>query len=470
MRSLLFVPADDAKKLDKAMASGADAVIVDLEDSIPAQGKADARMRAAAFIKDAVEAAHRPRLLVRINGFATGLADADLDTVVPARPDAIILPKAEGGADVILADARLSAREAIAGLPDGHIKIVAIATETATALFLAGTYSGASARLEGLTWGAEDLSAELGAQANRDGDGRFLDPYRLARALCLAGAAAARVQAIDTVAVDFRNAAALRRETEEARRDGFTGKMAIHPVQVPVINEVFTPSAAAIASARAVVAAFEANPGKGTVGIDGVMYDRPHLERARQLLAREAIAGLPDGSIKIVAIATETATALFLAGTYGGASARLEGLTWGAEDLSAELGAEANRDSDGRFLDPYRLARALCLAGAAAARVQAIDTVTVDFRNAAALRRETEEARRDGFTGKMAIHPAQVPVINEVFTPSAAAIAEARAVVAAFDANPGKGTVGIGGVMYDRPHLERARQLLARATAAGITS
>src|SRR6516165_877443 len=290
MRSLLFVPADDAKKLDKAMASGADAVIVDLEDSIPAQGKADARMQAAAFIKGAVEAARRPRLLVRVNGFATGLADADLDAVVPARPDAIMLPKAEGGADVVRADAKLLAREAIAGLPEGSIKIVAIAT--ATALFLAGTYGGASARLEGLTWGAEDLSAELGAQANRDGDGRFLDPYRLARALCLAGAAAARVQAIDTVTVDFRNTAALRRETEEARRDGFTGKMAIHPAQVPVINEVFTPSAAAIAEARAVVAAFDANPGKGTVGIGGVMYDRPHLERARQLLARATAAGI----------------------------------------------------------------------------------------------------------------------------------------------------------------------------------
>jgi citrate lyase subunit beta/citryl-CoA lyase len=249
-------------------------------------------MRAAAFVTDAVKAAHRPRLLVRINAFATGLADADLDAVVPARPDAIMLPKAEGGADVIRADAKLLAREAIAGLPDGSIKILAIATETATALFLAGTYGGASARLEGLTWGAEDLSAELGAEANRDGDGRFLDPYRLARALCLAGAAAARVQAIDTVTVDFRNVAALRRETEEARRDGFTGKMAIHPAQVPVINEVFAPSAAAIAEARAVVAAFDANPGKGTVGIDGVMYDRPHLERARQLLARATAAGV----------------------------------------------------------------------------------------------------------------------------------------------------------------------------------
>jgi len=292
MRSLLFVPADDAKKLDKAMACGADALIVDLEDSIPAQGKAQARMRAAAFIGEAGKVAQRPRLLVRINGFATGLADADLDAVVPARPDAIMLPKAQGGPEVVRADAKLSAREAIAGLPDGSIRIVAIATETATALFLAGTYGGASARLEGLTWGAEDLSAELGAETNRDGEGRFLDPYRLARALCLAGAAAARVQAIDTVAVDFRNAAALRQESEEARRDGFTGKMAIHPAQVPIINEVFTPSAAALAEARTVIAAFEANPDRGTVGIDGVMYDRPHLERARQLLARATAAGL----------------------------------------------------------------------------------------------------------------------------------------------------------------------------------
>ena len=292
MRSLLFVPANDAKKLDKAMGSGADALIVDLEDSIPAQGKADARLSAAAFIADAGKAAHRPRLLVRVNGFASGICDADLDAVVPARPDAIMLPKAQGGADVVRADAKLSAREAIAGLPDGCVKIVAIATETATALFLAGTYGEASGRLDGLTWGAEDLSAELGAEANRDGEGRFLDPYRLARALCLAAAAAARVPAIDTVTVDFRNAAALRRESEEARRDGFTGKMAIHPAQVPIINDVFTPSAAAVAQARAVVAAFEAHPGRGTVGIDGVMYDRPHLERARQLLTRAAAAGV----------------------------------------------------------------------------------------------------------------------------------------------------------------------------------
>ena len=286
MRSLLFVPADGGKKLDKAMASGADAVIVDLEDSIAPERKAAARALAADFLKQAVAQPSRPRLIVRINGLQTGLADADLDAVVPARPDVIMLPKAEGGGAVVHADAKLAAREAIAGLADGHVKIVAIATETAAALFLAGTYRGASARLAGLTWGAEDLSVELGAEANRDADGRFLDPYRLARVLCLAGASSAEVPAIDTVFVDFRNDAGLRRECEEARRDGFLGKMAIHPAQVAVINEVFTPRPEAIARAQAIVDAFAATPGAGAVGIGGVMYDRPHLTRAMALLAR----------------------------------------------------------------------------------------------------------------------------------------------------------------------------------------
>jgi citrate lyase subunit beta / citryl-CoA lyase len=287
MRSLLFVPADGGKKLDKAMASGADAVIVDLEDSIAPERKAAARELAAAFLNEAAPQAARPRLLVRINGLQTGLADADLDAVVPARPDVIMLPKAEGGAAIIHAAAKLAAREAVAGLPDGAIGIVAIATETAQALFLAGTYRGASPRLTGLTWGAEDLSAELGAEANRDAEGRFLDPYRLARTLCLAGAASAEVAAIDTVFVDFRNDAGLRRECEEARRDGFTAKLAIHPGQVATINDVFTPKPDAIARAQAIVKAFAAAPGAGTVGIGGVMYDRPHLARAMQVLARK---------------------------------------------------------------------------------------------------------------------------------------------------------------------------------------
>jgi citrate lyase subunit beta/citryl-CoA lyase len=283
MRSLLFVPADSAKKLDSAMRSGADALIVDLEDSVAPENKAKARESAAAFLKNATA---RPYKIVRVNSLQTGLTDADLDAVVPAKPDAIMLPKAEGGASVMHADAKLAVREAISGLPDGHIKILPIATETTASLFLAGTFGGASTRLLGLTWGAEDLSVELGAQTNRDARGRFLDPYRLARALCLVGASAAQVPAIDTVYVDFRDNDGFRRECEEALRDGFTGKMAIHPAQVPIINEVFTPSAEAIARAKAVIDAFAANPGAGVVNIGGVMFDQPHLTRAKRLLDR----------------------------------------------------------------------------------------------------------------------------------------------------------------------------------------
>jgi citrate lyase subunit beta/citryl-CoA lyase len=285
MRSLLFVPGDSEKKLDKARGSGADALLIDLEDSISPERKETARTVTLAFLNDFGQATRRPRLFVRVNGLASGLIDDDL-AVIEGRPDGIVLPKAEGGAAVTHADAKLTAREAMHGLPDGHVQILALATETAKALFLAGTFAASSPRLIGLTWGAEDLSAELGAEANRDADGRFLDPYRLARSLCLAGAAAAEVQAIDTVYIDFRNTVGLRRECEEARRDGFTGKMAIHPGQVEVINDVFTPTPDAVARAQKVVAAFAAEPGAGVVGIDGVMYDRPHLAKARQLLAR----------------------------------------------------------------------------------------------------------------------------------------------------------------------------------------
>jgi len=223
---------------------------------------------------------------VRVNAIATGLIDEDLDAVVPARPDAILLPKAEGGASIIHADAKLTAREAIAGLADGHVKIVAQAIETAAGLFAAGNIRGASARLIGLTWGPEDLSAEIGAEANRDAQGLLTEPYRLARSVCLFAAAAAGVAAIETVYVDFRNLAGLKRETEEARRDGFVGRLAIHPAQVPVINEVFTPTADAIARAQAIVDAFAKAPGAGVVAIEGKMYDRPHLARAQALLAR----------------------------------------------------------------------------------------------------------------------------------------------------------------------------------------
>ena len=291
MRSLLFVPADGGSKLQKALGCGADAVIVDLEDSIAPDRKAPARASAAAFVKEAASAATRPFICVRVNGLGTGLIDDDLEAIVPARPDAIMLPKAEGGAAIVHADAKLAAREAISGLPDGHIKIIAMAIESAAGLFLAGTVRRQSSRLIGLSWGAEDLAAELGAESNRDGDGCYTSPYRLARTLCLMAAAAAQVQAIETIYMDYRNAAGLRRDTEEARRDGFTGRLAIHPLQVPIINEVFTPSADALAQAQAIIEAFAASPGAGAIGIDGVMYDRPHLVRAQRLIARAKAGG-----------------------------------------------------------------------------------------------------------------------------------------------------------------------------------
>lgn len=285
MRSLLFVPADGGAKLDKAFLSGADAVIIDLEDSIAPERKEQARAAARDFLTKHSAAEERPRLLVRINGLDTGLTDADLETIVPGKPDAVLFPKAEGAATVAHLDAKLTAQEAIAGLPDGHIKILAQAVETAAGLFAAGTYRDSSQRLIGLTWGPEDLAAELGAEANREPDGTLTEPYRLARSMCLYGAAAARVPAIETIHVNFRDLDALRRDTELARRDGFTGRLAIHPAQVPVFNEVFTPGPEQIEKAKAIVAAFAAKPGDGAVGIDGKMYDRPHLARAQALLA-----------------------------------------------------------------------------------------------------------------------------------------------------------------------------------------
>src|SRR5262245_65823353 len=226
MRSLLFVPADGGSKLDKAFASGADAMIIDLEDSIAPDRKAQARASAAAFLNSVASHAKRPRLLVRVNAIATGLIDADLDAVVPTRPDAILLPKAEGAASVIHADAKLSAREAIAGLPEGHIRILAQAIETAAGLFAAGNFRGSSARLIGLTWGPEDLSAEIGSEANRDAQGELTEPYRLAAPACLFAAPAAGVAATKTSHVDFRNPDTPTRDTEPPRTHGLAARPA----------------------------------------------------------------------------------------------------------------------------------------------------------------------------------------------------------------------------------------------------
>jgi citrate lyase subunit beta/citryl-CoA lyase len=286
MRSLLFVPGDSPKKLEKGLSSGADILLIDLEDSVALSAKQEARRVTAAFLAEQRATAGRPRLYVRVNGLTTGMIDADLDGVMNAAPDGIVLPKAVGGADVAHLGAKLAVREAEYGLDDGATRILAIATENAAGIFALGTFAGASHRLMGLTWGGEDLSADLGAEANRDENGAYTEPYRLARSLTLFGAAAAGIDAIDSVYTNFRDMAGLEAECRMARRDGFVAKMAIHPAQVPVINEAFTPSPEAIARAQAVLDAFKANPEAGVVGVEGEMLDRPHLLRAERLLRR----------------------------------------------------------------------------------------------------------------------------------------------------------------------------------------
>jgi citrate lyase subunit beta/citryl-CoA lyase len=286
MRSLLFVPADSDRKLEKSLVSGTDALIIDLEDSIAPTKRPAARERARDFLISTTRLDRRPRLFVRVNGLATGETEADLDAVMPAAPDGIVLPKSRHGADVQHLGAKLAVREAEHGLADGGTSILAIATETAGSLFGLGSYTGSSHRLMGLAWGAEDLSAALGAEASRTEAGILTGPFRLARDLTLIGARAAMVEPVDTVFVDFRDDAGLRTECEAARRDGFTCKLAIHPAQVAIINACFTPSAAARAAAQAVVDAFAAAPDAGTISIDGQMFDRPHLLRARRILAR----------------------------------------------------------------------------------------------------------------------------------------------------------------------------------------
>lgn len=283
MRSLLFVPGDSEEKHDKALRAGADALILDLEDSVAPQAKDAARRTTLAFLQEHRGDPSRPLFYVRINALSTSFSDGDLDVVMTGQPDGIMLPKATGGADVALLDARLAVREALHGLADGATRIVAIATESASSLFGLGTYQGASERLAALAWGAEDLSADTGAQATR-ADGEWTEPNRLVRSLALFGAAAAGVPAIDTVFTDFRDLEGLRGECETAVRDGFSGKLAIHPDQVEIINAAFSPTPEAIERAGKVVAAFAGSNGAGVVALDGKMLDRPHLKAAERLL------------------------------------------------------------------------------------------------------------------------------------------------------------------------------------------
>jgi citrate lyase subunit beta/citryl-CoA lyase len=284
MRSLLFVPADSERKLARGLKSGADALILDLEDSVAAANRETARRLAREFLM-----AHGPdriRRYVRINPLASGLALEDLAATLPARPDGILLPKCLPE-DVRTADHYLAAFEAAAGAPAGATRIVAIATETPAGVFSLGGYTGVSPRLEAITWGAEDLSACIGGN-NRTIEGEYDGPYQLARSLCLLAASAAGVVAIDTIYTDFRDAAGLKAECQAARRSGFGAKMAIHPAQLAAINNAFSVGTGEREWAERVVAAFAAQPDAGTLALDGMMIDKPHLVLARRLLGEPA--------------------------------------------------------------------------------------------------------------------------------------------------------------------------------------
>lgn len=271
LRSLLFVPADRPERFAKAVATGADAIILDLEDSVSAANKGPARAAIAAFLGEVRTCA----VLVRVNPLDSGLTAEDLAAVLPGAPDGIMLPKAEGAASLD----RLFAMMGAPALP-----VLPIATETPAAMFELGSYASHAARLLGLSWGAEDLPAAIGASAAREADGRYTPPIELARSLTLFGAHKAGVAAIETVYPDFRDEAGLSAYAARGRRDGFTGMMAIHPAQVAVINAAFTPSATEIAHARAVIAAFAAHPDAGVLQLEGKMIDAPHLKQAHKIM------------------------------------------------------------------------------------------------------------------------------------------------------------------------------------------
>jgi citrate lyase subunit beta/citryl-CoA lyase len=284
MRSLLFVPGDDERKIAKGLASAADALILDLEDAVAPQRKAAARELCAATL--ASEGA-RKKLFVRINALETDEALLDLAAIVRGRPFGVMLPKCRRGDDVRLVGHYLTALEAREGLTAGEIRVLPIVTETGTAMFGLGSYDQPSIpRLYGMLWGGEDLAADVGAITNRGDDGRYAAPYQLARSLCLFAATAASVIAVDAVYTNFRDTSGLKKEAAEALRSGFSAKAAIHPDQIEPINEAFTPSAADVESARRVIAAFDASPGAGVASVEGRMLDRPHYRTAQRVLAR----------------------------------------------------------------------------------------------------------------------------------------------------------------------------------------
>jgi citrate lyase subunit beta / citryl-CoA lyase len=292
MRSFLFIPGDSDRKQAKAMDTGADALILDLEDSVAPTRKAVAREMSRAFLTAHVASKTRPYVLVRINCLETPFWADDLAGVMAGKPDAILLPKPRNGEDVQRLSVALDHAEEAAGIIIGSTRIYVIATEVPISVLHMASYVDCSTRLDGLTWGAEDLGAEIGAVTNRRADGTWTSPFQLARDLTLFTATAAKVQPVDTVYVNFRDLVGLERECKDAARDGFTGKMAIHPDQVAVINAAFTPSKVEIARAEQILALFAANPGSGALSLDGQMIDIPHFRHAERTIARAKLAKL----------------------------------------------------------------------------------------------------------------------------------------------------------------------------------
>lgn len=286
LRSLLFVPGDSEKKLSKIDDCGADAVILDLEDAVAPANKPLARTVVADFLKARPRDQRSTKLWVRVNPLDTSLMADDLTAVVGGAPDGIMQPKIDGPADVAALSAMLDRLEADARLEAGSIRILPVVTETPIAPFRLGDFASVPlSRLAGLTWGAEDLSAAMGASTNLGPDGRWGFTYQMVRSLTLLAAHAAGVPAFETLYVDYRDEEGLRSSSRAARSEGFAGRLAIHPAQVAGINDSFSPSAAEIEFASRLVAAFEVDPQCGTVGLDGKMYDIPHLKAARRTLA-----------------------------------------------------------------------------------------------------------------------------------------------------------------------------------------
>lgn len=287
---MLFVPADSDKKLAKGADTGADALILDLEDAVAPSRTHIARGMALDYLRARTDRS-KQQLWVRINPLDTEAALPDL-VVAGGAPDGIVLPKVRGSEDVVKLSNFLDALEVREGVPKGSIRIMPVATERPQALFTLGSYEGCSARLAAITWGAEDIAAALGASTNRGPDGEYEPIYQLAGSLCLVAAHAAGVQPIDTICADFKDETALAQDARRSRQRGFTGKIAIHPAQVAGINAAFTPNEEELAYSRRVVELFASNPGMGTVGLEGKMLDMPHLKQAQRLLeAAQRFAG-----------------------------------------------------------------------------------------------------------------------------------------------------------------------------------